>query len=66
MKQLILLESDSTITISRNKDYVNNIRSAKYPLYLNTNGGQLITTCMYIQNLGTHCFNEKAITNVLT
>ena len=67
MKQLVLLDSDSTSTIFCNKDYVNNIRPAKYPLYLNTNGGQLITTYICdIPNLGTHWFNEKAITNVIS
>ena len=67
MKQLVLLDSDSTSTIFCNKDYVNNIRPAKYPLYLNTNGGQLITTFICdIPNLGTHWFNEKAITNVIS
>ena len=33
MKELILLDSDSTSTIFCSKDYVNNIRPVKYSLY---------------------------------
>ena len=67
IKQLVLLDSASTSTIFYNKDYVNNIKPAKYPLYLNTNGGQLITTYICdIPNLRTHWLNEKAFTNVIS
>ena len=41
LKDLVLLDSDSTNTIFCNRDYVKNIRKAKIPLEIQTNGGTL-------------------------
>ena len=55
LKDLILLDSDSTNTIFCNKNYVYNIRQSEKPLKLHTNGGELITTQICdIPFLGTH------------
>mgnify|MGYP002806286943 CR=1 FL=1 len=39
MKNLILLDSDSTDTVFCNPDYVSNIRESDDPLSISTNGG---------------------------
>jgi hypothetical protein len=41
MKELILLDSDSTDTVFCNPKYVTKIRESNYPLSISTNGGQL-------------------------
>ena len=64
LKDLVLLDSDSTNTIFCNKDYVENIQEAKTPLEIQTNGGILtVTQTCEIPHLGTHWFNQDAITN---
>ena len=64
---LILQHSDSTNTIFCNRDYVENIRKAETPIEMQTNGGTLtvMQTCK-IPFLGTHWFNEGAITNIIS
>ena len=65
MKNLVLLDSDSTNTIFCNQAYVTNIRKAEKPFGIQTNGGTLIVTKQCnILHLGTHWFNENAITNI--
>ena len=55
LKDLVLLDSDSTNTIFCNKDYVENIRKAKTTLEIQTNGGTLTVMQPYeIPFLGTH------------
>jgi hypothetical protein len=41
MKELIMLDSDSTDTVFCNPKYVTNIRESSYPLSISTNGGEL-------------------------
>ena len=67
LKELVLLDSDSTNTIFCNEKYVNNIRSAKQPLEIQTNGGVMtVTNICDIPYLGTHWFNAEAITNIIS
>ena len=67
LEDLILLDSDSTNTIFCNEKYVTNIQEAKQPLEIQTNGGfmKVSKTCK-IPLLGTHWFNEEAITNIIS
>ena len=67
MKDLVLLDSDSTNTIFCNEAYVSDIREAKKPLEIHTNGGtMMVTKKCNIPHLGTHWFNENAITNIIS
>ena len=67
MKDLVLLDSDSTNTIFCNKSYVNNIKDAEHPLEIQTNGGTMIAdqTCE-ITYAGNHWFHKEAITNIIS
>ena len=63
LKDLVLLDSDSTNTIFCNREYVKNIRKTKTPLEIQTNGGTLtVTQTCKIPFLGTHWFDKEAIT----
>ena len=67
LKDLVLLDSDSTNTIFCNKDYVENVREAETPLEIQTNGGTLtVTQICEIQFLGIHWFNKGAVTNIIS
>ena len=66
LKDLVLLDIDSTNTIFCNRDYVKNIKKAKTPLEIKTNVGTLtVTQTCKIPFLGTYWFDEKAITNII-
>ena len=67
MKDLVLLDSESTNTIFCNEAYVSNIREAKKPLEIHTNGGaMMVTKKCNIPHLGIHWFNEKTITKIIS
>ena len=66
MKELVLLDSESTDTVFCNKNYVSNIRKANKPLILKTYGGEIVTTEICdIPYLGTQWFNKNAVTNII-
>ena len=67
MRELILLDSDSTDTVFCNPKYVSNVRQSKETLSILTNGGQ-ITSHMkcdvpYINDVW---YNEDSITNIIS
>ena len=67
MKELVLLDSDSTDTVFCNKNYVTNVRKSDKPLILKTNGGEIVTTEICdVPYLGTQWFNENAVTNIIS
>ena len=66
MRDLILLDSDSTDTIFCNEKYVSNIRASNKTLCLNTNGGVMESNMICnVPKLGTFWFNKKGITNII-
>ena len=67
LRNLVLLDSDSTNTIFCNEEYVENIQEAMKPLEIHTNGGTLtVTQTCEIPHLGKHWFNKDAITNIIS
>ena len=67
MKNLVLLDSDSANTIFCSKEYVTNIRPAKKPLEIHTNGRtMMVTQQCKLHFLGTHWFNNKSMTNIIS
>ena len=55
------------MTIFCIEQYVTNIRPAKKPLEINTNGGiMMVTQQCEIPFLGTHWFNNEVITNIIS
>ena len=55
LRNLVLLDSDSTNTIFCNKKYVENLQEARKPLEIHTNGGTLtVTQTCKIPHLGKH------------
>ena len=67
LKNLVLLDSDSTNVIFCNPYYVNNIRKAKNKLTLNANRGPLINDqeCDVLY-LGTRQHNPNLIMNIIS
>ena len=66
MKELVLLDSNSTDTVFCNKNYVTNIRKANKLLILKTKGGEIVTTQICdVPYLGTQWFNKNAVTNII-
>ena len=60
MKELVLLDSNSTDTVFYNKNYVINIRKSDKTLILKTNGGKMITTeICEVSYLGSQWFSES-------
>ena len=59
LRDLVLLDSDSTNTIFCNKEYVKNIQEAKKLLVIHKNGGTLtVTQTCNIPQLGQRCYNQ--------
>jgi hypothetical protein len=66
MKELILLDSDSTDTVFCNRKYVKKIRDSGEPLSINTNGGVMKSTQKCdIQHIDNVWFNEDSMTNII-
>ena len=66
MRDWILLDNQSSVTIFCNKDMVNNVRESEngQSMYLATNGGTLVTTKKAtLSDWGDVWFNEQVITN---
>jgi hypothetical protein len=67
MKNLILLDSDSTDTVFCNPDYVSNIRESDDPLSISTNGGVMKShqkcDIPHIKNVW---YNENSMTNIIS
>jgi len=67
MKEMILLDSDSTDSIMCNPEYVKNIRESSKNLTITTNGGQMETTQKCdIEWIGEVWYNPNAVTNILS
>jgi hypothetical protein len=66
LKDLILLDSDSTDTVFCNPEYVTNIMETEKPLEIMTNGGPMVSNqkCT-VPHLGEHWFNKDPITNIM-
>jgi hypothetical protein len=65
LRDVILLDSQSTTNIFCNPKFVEDIRPAETPLLLNTSGGVLITTLKAtLPDFGEVWFNEDAIANI--
>ena len=67
MKELILLDSDSNVTIMCNRKYVTNVCGTNDTMHIETNGGMTTTKqkC-FIPDIGEHWFSENSITNILS
>ena len=67
MKEMILLDSNSTNTVFCNGKYVNNFRNSKHILHFNSDGGTVITKKICdVPHLGTHWYINEAITNIIS
>ena len=67
LKDLILLDSDSTDTVFCNSKYMTNIRDSNTPLDILTNGGPITTKqkCT-VPYLGKVWYNENSMTNIIS
>ena len=67
MRELILLDSDSTDTVFCNPKYVSNVRQSDEPLSISTNGGLMKSHMKcdipYIDDVW---YNEDSITNIIS
>ena len=67
MREWILLDNQSSTTVFCNRDLVEKVYDVEVPMYLETNGGVLITTQKAIlKDWGEVWFNERAITNIFS
>jgi hypothetical protein len=66
LKDLILLDSDSTDTVFCNPEYVTDITDTDKTLEIMTNGGPMVSKqkCT-VPHLGEHWFNKDSITNIM-
>ena len=64
----ILLDSQSTISVFRNKAYLTNIRESRSPLILASNGGGRVrlTQVGDLKNFGTIWYNPQSLANILS
>ena len=67
MRNIILLDNQSTATVFCNEEMVENIRETKDTLYLSTNGGVMVSNLKAnIPGWGVAWFNPKAVTNIFS
>jgi hypothetical protein len=68
LREVVLLDNQSTVNIFCNKEFVSNIQPAPEPVILKSNGGELIAH--HIANIADYdepvWFSKKAITNIFT
>jgi len=68
LRNILLADNESTCDLFCNEKYVINIRKAPEPMYVNTNGGELIVE--YIADFSGYpkpvWFHPKAITNIIS
>ena len=61
MKELILLDSDSSATITRNKKHASNARGTTDTMHAETNGCVTTAKKSCIPNVGEHWLSEKSL-----
>jgi hypothetical protein len=67
LKNLLLLDNQSTTDLWCNKEHLHNIRKVNGTCTVVTNGGQLTTNLKgYLPNYGMVWYHEAAITNILS
>jgi len=67
MRNIILLDNQSTVSLFCNRDYVENVWSVKKPLELATNAGILKTNQKaFVKGFGEVWFDSRAITNIFS
>jgi hypothetical protein len=63
----ILLDSESTVSIFKNKNLVSNIRDSQKQLRIHTNGGtQVSSKVATLKNFGQVWFNPSSLANILS